>query len=339
MNTYWKIETHGDPLGALHGFIQSVWRQARLDGLLVPANGDGKPRLLDDPAAVQKLNPFRPVMHENLARHVPRITRAHPDQRIGVLLRPCEMRALIEMSKRKAFPRDRLVTLCFDCLGTYPLEEYEWRTHKKGASSDLADETLQFARQGGILAYRYRAACQICTSPAARSADINVHVLGLPVRQQILVETLNEQTVENLQFQRCVDGLAEAAQVEQHQHLVTRQEQRHAQTMERLIQTLDELLPRDVERLVDQLESCGDCQTCMSTCPICAAEFPRRGADGHYPPQAIRRWLVSCAGCGMCEQACNSNLPLGVIFVSIRQKLDQELAYTPGLDWAQPLPF
>lgn len=339
MSTYWKLETHGDPLGALQGFIRNIWGLAGLDRLLVPPNGDGKPRWLDDPAAEHKINPFRPVMRENLARHVPRMIRAHPDLRIGVLLRPCEMRALIEMSKRKAFPRDRLVTICFDCLGTYPQEEYEWRTHRKGNLSDLSGETLQFARQGGILAYRYRAACQICTSPTARSADINVHVLGLPVRQQILVEVPEEQAVENLQLQRCVNGLAEASQIEQHQHLVTRLEQRHAQTMERLIQTLDELLPKNVERLIDQLESCGDCQSCMSICPICAAEFPRRGADGHYPPQAIRRWLVSCAGCGMCEQACTSNLPLGVIFGAIRQKLDQELDYVPGQDWTQPLPL
>jgi len=41
----------------------------------------------------------------------------------------------------------------------------------------------------------------------------------------------------------------------------------------------------------------------------------------------------------MCEQACTSNLPLGVIFGSIREKLDEELGYIPGRLWTETLPL
>jgi len=339
LNNYWMIETHGDPIGAIQGFIQTVWKQAGLDQVLASANGNGTPRLLKDPASISEVNPFRPLMRENISRHIPEMLNRYPGTKLGVLLRPCEMRALVEISKRKPFSREQMMTICFDCLGTYPLDEYEWRVRKKDQPGGLADETLRFARQGGILAYRYRAACQICASPGAQSADLNFHVLGLPVRQVILIEVNDDGTAETLNFAESTNGIAEQALIDQHRHLLTKQEERHAQTMERVLNTLDELLPKNIEDLIAQLDNCGDCQRCMSICPICSAEFPRRDADGHYNPISIRRWLVSCAGCGMCEQVCMANLPLGVIFGTIRKKLDEELAYTPGRDWNDPLPL
>ena len=93
------------------------------------------------------------------------LLEAHPDARFGVLLRPCEMRALIEMVKHKPLEVDRLVTVCVDCLGTLPVDEYQWRAERKGTGDSLTHEALQFAKQGGIVPYRYRAACQICFSP------------------------------------------------------------------------------------------------------------------------------------------------------------------------------
>jgi formate dehydrogenase subunit beta len=168
---------------------------------------------------------------------------------------------------------------------------------------------------------------------------LNIHVLGLPARQQILVEADGGGTAGWLDLDALASGPAEPALARQHEALLMRQAERHHRTMEKVLLTLDDLLPRDVDGLITQLEGCGDCQRCMTVCPICAAEFPERDPAGHYPRQWIMRWMVSCAGCGMCEQACTSNLPLGVIFRSIREKLDTELGYTPGRAWNEQLPI
>jgi len=339
MNTYWKVETHGDPIGTVQNLIKAIWAQANLDGILAAVNGGRNARLIEQPETMSEVNPFKPLMVQNLARVVPTMLETRPAARLGALLRPCEMRALIEMSKRASIHRERLVTLCVDCLGTYPLEEYEWRAWKKGSPEGLANEALSFARQGGILAYRYRAACQMCSAPGAQSADLNIHVLGLPARQQILVEADAEETAGWLDLEALTSAPAEPELARQHEAVLMRQAERHHHTMEKVLRTLDDLLPRDVDGLISQLEGCGDCQRCMTVCPICASEFPQREADGRYPRQGIMRWMVSCAGCGMCEQACTSNLPLGVIFASIREKLDAELGYTPGRGWNDALPL
>lgn len=335
MNGYWKIETHGDPIGSVRRFIQNVWDQAQLESMLVSENGGAGAHWIKSSDALDTINPFRPIMRENLARRVPKAIHDHPQDRIGVLLRPCEMRALLEMDKRQDLLDQNLVTVCIDCLGTYPEDEFEWRAARKGSSDELGNETLKFARQGGILAYRHRSACQMCASPGAQSADFNIHVLGLPVREKILVQEGNHFKGDHINLASLSDGEADQSLVLMHEHVLSRQASFHHQTMERVMLALDDLLPKNLEALIAQLESCADCQKCMSACPICSVEFPRLGSDGHYPQESIRNWLVSCAGCGMCEQACHNNLPLAVIFGSIREKLKSEPVPLNWGEWVQ----
>jgi formate dehydrogenase subunit beta len=340
METQWMIQTHGNPIETVRELVQDVWKLSGLDGMLVTTNGDqnplAKPRLVKDPGELENFNPFKPLMTINAARMAPELMRQHPQARLGAVLRPCEMRALVEMVKHNGFQIDNFVTICVDCLGTVPADEYEWRAARKG--SNLGQESLQFARQGGIADYRYRSACQTCSSPAARSAQININVLGLPVRQSLLVQARDAQEAARFQLEKITDGPASSDLIGQHERVVARMAERHQNTMARISQHLAEFLPKDIEALIDTLQECGDCQTCMNVCPICEVEYPKRDADQRYRAEDITRWLVSCAGCGMCEQACARRLPLNIIFGHIRNLLSEEFNYRPGRSTSEALP-
>ncbi|HEX9091715.1 MAG TPA: hypothetical protein VF831_09515, partial [Anaerolineales bacterium] len=269
MENQWSLETRGDPLGKLHEFITHVWQSTDLDGMLVTtSNGDKTkaiPRYLTELTAITQINPFMPLMEINAARMVPSILRDHPGKRVGALLRPCETRALIEMTKHIPIKTDGLLTLSVDCLGTLPADEYQWRlertskTPRKQAKEpdDLAQEALKFARQGGIIPYRYRTACQVCSSPAAEAADINFHVLGLPVRHQIMVTVSNARIAEMIHLADLVSGKIAPGLSLQHERVLSRMRERHQRTMERLNAGLGDLLPSGVDGFIHQLESCG----------------------------------------------------------------------------------
>jgi len=343
MNVHWMLETHGDPLGRLQEFVDAIWQEATLEGMLVPLNGvpgGGMiPTLIRERARLRKVNPFRPLMTVNAARDVPALLKEHPEQRLGVMFRPCEVRALIEMRKHNGFRPEQLLLLSVDCLATYDVEEYGWRAERKRAGGQLSEEALQFARQGGISPYRYRSACQVCYSPEAKAADLNIRVLGLPVRRSLLLYARDEDTAKRLRLDVHADGLAPPELVAQHERVVEKLEARRRHARERLCAELGSLLPRNVEALVDQFETCADCQRCLDVCPICAVDFPQRDENNRYLSQDFCRWLVSCAGCGMCEQACPQNQPLGLIFGRIREQLLSETGYEPGRDYGEPLPF
>jgi formate dehydrogenase (coenzyme F420) beta subunit len=346
VNNVWSLETHGDPLGKVRDFIASIWLKTSLAGMLVTMVEGNEvrtsPRYITKVEFLNEVNPFQPLMKINVARLIPELLADHPNEKIGAILRPCEMRALIEMTKHLSLKIDRLLTICVDCLGTFPADEYQWRLERKwksypgkgininNSSDELAREALTFSRQGGIVPYRYRPACQVCISPAAKHADINIHILGLPVRQQILVSLNDPALATCINIKPLTDCEADEGLILQHERIVSKKIELYQRTLERINEGLGELIPSNADGVIHQLESCGDCQKCMDVCPICSVDRPIRYSDGHYDRSDVVRWLVSCSGCGMCEQSCPSHLPLSAIFAHIRSQLDQELESAPG---------
>jgi ferredoxin len=314
------ISTRNDPLGTVRGVLQTLWTAANLRRVLLPLNGNADatgPRIIETPEEIQLFNPFTPLMPINAAQLVPELLAQ--GGRAAAVLRPCEMRTLEGMVKLDQLNIEKLLTISVDCLGTLPADEFEWRAQRKGSPRGLAQEALQFARQGGIVPYRYRAACQICESPAAIQADINIGVLGLPVRQYLSISIQDEAITPTHSLGDLLpldDDL-----FSQHQRVAARLAERGQETRDRIFTGLGEMLPTNIDTLVEPLQGCGDCRACLDACPICTREFPRQDSAGEYVREDVMAWLVSCSGCGMCEQSCPKHLPLTIIFGHIRDQL------------------
>ena len=106
-----------------------------------------------------------------------------------------------------------------------------------------------------------------------------------------------------------------------HRNTIDRIVERGKETRSRIFASLSGILPTNIDSLIEQMQDCGDCRACMETCPIISSNFPRRDDQGVYKKNDIREWLVSCSECGICEQDCPRNLPLTIIFSSIRSQL------------------
>lgn len=343
MKTQWILDTHGDPLGTLREFVSAVWQGAGLQGMLVPLNGSQnaitEAQLIRDSGQLDDVNPFQPLMTLNTAKLIPDALNENPDLHLGVMMRPCELRTLIEMVKHNGFSTDDVLIICADCLGTFPVEDYRWRADRIGTPGKLTQEALQFARQGGISAYRYRSACQVCTAPDARRAHINIGVLGLPVRQNILVSARDEDTAKRLRLDEITDDQASPALVAQHDRALAKIIERNGHTYERVVSGLTGILPEDLDALIEQLHSCKNCQDCLDVCPICVVDQPRRTEDGKYVREDVTRWMISCSGCGICEDVCPKHLPLNAIFLHIRAQLVESNYYSPGHSSHEQIPI
>ena len=119
---------------------------------------------------------------------------------------------------------------------------------------------------------------------------------------------------------------ADEDMVAKREQILAKISERHVRTRERVLKSLDETLPADLKELLVQFESCGTCQTCMDVCPISTVDRPRKDANGKLFREDVVNWLLSCAGCGMCEQSCPQHQPLSAIFSHIREQIDAELA-------------
>jgi formate dehydrogenase subunit beta len=306
-------------LGTLRALIFHIWDAINLDRILLPLNGKSNitgPNIVTSEAQIEKFNPFTPLMPINAIQLIPKLADG---KKIAAVLRPCEMRTLQSMAIYNDIYTRNLLTISVDCLGTLPADEFEWRAQRKGSPKGLAQEALKFARQGGIVPYRYRAACQICESPKASKADINIGVIGLPVREFLMIQFRDEKLAKSLQTEVFVP--VDDTLISQHGSTIDRIIERGKQTRSRIFAGLSGMLPTNIDSLIEQMQDCGDCRACLETCPISAFEFPWLHDNGDFIQKDMLAWLVSCSECGVCEQDCPRHLPLTIIFSFIRNQL------------------
>ena len=278
--------------------------------------------VISDSSELNRANPFTPLMAENIAPKIVDHRKNHPGELFAALLRPCEIEALNKIAADTELDKENLIIFSADCLGTFPADEYSWRADRKGSNEALSDETLHFSKQGGIAAYRYRAACQLCRNPISEKADINFNIVGMPVRQHLLV-SINNGISEKLNIAELGENYADQETTNNHNDVAQKLVYRNQQTTERLSQALAENTDLDIDSLVYQLNECGECQVCMDVCPICTTYLIQRDQNGKLDRDKVVDWMMSCVGCGMCEQACHQHKPLAVLFSIVSQPLQE----------------
>lgn len=329
MNTTHILETNEKPVEAIRKFLAALWIETNLQGILALTFQDEtaqiQHRLLQSPEELAALNPFLPFVPMNSAKIVTQFAAQHPTGRFGAILRPCEARALFYNARFSFKNRHRWLLIGVDCLASYPIQDLEWRTQKAGGMEPLVRETLRFARQGGIAPYRYRSACQMCIPTAPQYVDINISLIGLPIRRFILIEIKRKEIADRLRIASFTSGIAPYGLLIQHQAALSRLARSHDNTRTRLVNSLPTELPARPDELVAYLKNCTPCQKCLEACPIYAGELANQGNGEDVASLEARRWLASCVMCGQCEQACPRQLALTAIHGRISQMLAESL--------------
>lgn len=325
MRTTWSIETHGKPLDTVIELLINLWDRLNVRAMLLPlkiSDGSWQVEEITDPQALQRANPFTPIMQENIAPRIPLFQQKYPGEKIAALLRPCEVQALYKITENVPLDKDNLIVFCADCLGTFPSDEFIWRAERKGPKETLSEEALHFSKFGGIAPYRYRAACQLCKNPIANQADINFNIIGIPVRKKMLLSTYNglagilSETIPT-------PPNTDTKTLNAHDSIAEKLVYRNTQTFNRLSQEIIEDTGLNLEILIEQLNACEDCQACMQVCPMCQTFDFRKNRLNRFSRETVINWMLSCIGCGMCEQACSQHKPLAAIFATVNQQLQE----------------
>jgi formate dehydrogenase subunit beta len=298
--------------------------------LRTPETDEIKIHLIDTPEQLEFADPFAPIMPLNAATLVAELTQEYPYNRFAAVLRPCELRALVEMVKLDSFNLERVFLIGIECLSTFPEQDFQWRAERKNGSENLTNEILMFARQGGLVESRYRLACQMCEAPTPAVYDLKISLLGLPVREVVLVSTECAASSEALNLKKITSGEASPELISSNKQTLKRIHEKRTQTRIQVTASLEATLPRNVNELIHWLEDCKECQVCMEACPICSYVFPERQIKGRYLREDVIKWLISCADCGMCAQACPDELPIAALYGNIRRELARAYGYESG---------
>ena len=108
-----KLETKAaELLKSLQNFLRSILELDEISAILVPKLLPMKnmvmPLLISDPEQVDGVDPLSPAFPMNASRIVSKLTRKPMGGKIAIVLRPCEIRAFIELVKLKDITHIRI---------------------------------------------------------------------------------------------------------------------------------------------------------------------------------------------------------------------------------------
>lgn len=350
VDAYMKSE--GGNLETLRNFLARLLKEGIVEYLLVPQEiSQGRTltqTLVKEPVHLEKANPFSPVMAINSASLVSQLTADKPQRKLGAVLKPCEIRALIELVKLGQASIENLLIIGIDCLGTYEVEDYA----KYIDNAKNKDKKKGIIRSDTELSIQLRTACQMCVELSHPQADITLSLFGI---DDGVIINLEKEHVKKL-------GLKEK-KIPGRQETIAEIVKRKKSVQDKVFAEFREKM-KTINDFADALATCTRCYACQSACPICycricffrtetfepESERYFRWAEKEdalrMPPEILlfhltrlNHMAASCVGCGMCESACSRNLPLTTIFKAVGDGVQKELEYEPGRSLEDEIPI
>jgi formate dehydrogenase (coenzyme F420) beta subunit len=361
----------GNTTEAIQRLLKTLLESGLVDALLVPMRtpaGTVTPALVSDPQLLEAADPLAPVLPVNGATLAGKLSVREPRGKVGVVLRACEMRALVELTKMQQASLDSLVLISVDCAGTYSVPEFQRRS-ASNTSAQMWQELIEAAtHHPDQPVATLRQACQICEQPVYDGAQIRIELFGTDYAQHLALG-LSDDWAAALN-----KGLTiQPAEEENRQAIVQQLVERRIDLREAEFAKIRQQLGDEGEAGEDMMQvktltgvfaACIRCHNCMTVCPICYCKtcvFKSEVFD-HEPMQFIN-WAqqkgayrlpadsmlfhmtrlnhmgLSCVGCGMCTEACPAELPVGMVFRAIGQRLQQTFDYAPGRSVDETLPL
>ena len=344
-----------DLLASLKAFCVTLLEQENISAILVPQRLPMKsmamPTLVTDADQLEGVDPLSPAFPMNGAKVLAKLTRRPSGGKIAAILRPCEIRAFIELVKLKQARTEDVMLIGLDCLGAFRNTDYF-----RFVGDDAAAATQRFYE--GVLAGKDAAmdgadltpACKACEHSIPDSADIALGLWGVDTGVGILAQA-QSPTGEALLNQLSLP----AAEVPPARTEVL------AQLLESRTACRDQMFADtaaatdSVEKLGNYMANCVNCYNCRVACPVCYCKECVFVTDvfNHDPAQYLR-WAqrkgavkmptdtvfyhltrlthmsTACVGCGQCSNACPNDIPVMELFRLIGHRTQEAFAYEAG---------
>ena len=303
---------------------------------------------------IESTLPLFPLMPVNLGKQLSLLTLMEPaTDPIAVVLRPCELRAFVELVKRNQGSLENFLFISSTCGGVYPLE--------MAVAGDIEEQLARYwkAIEQGEAVPDIRPACKACTYFVPYTADITLSLLGNKEIDKKSVLLLNTDKGE-----RFVEGISGQLSEEEPDWAAMDRIRKERETERQRLSDEVETKTLGIDDLTKTFSRCIDCHNCSKVCPICYCHvcfFDSKDSEHgsvHYETALEKNGSVSmlsdttfyhlvrlfhisasCVGCGLCADVCPANIPLWAISLKVGDSVQKAFDYLPGKDIEEGLPI
>ncbi len=339
-------------------FLKSLLEKEVFDAILIPLRvpaGDSFAWVLvKDPSLLDDAWPLAPIMPVQGAKALKSLTRKGKGKlQIAALMRPCEIRASVELSKLNQVHLDNITLMSMDCPGALPMAGYLDNPQKgdKQFESMLSDphEKCESAKT----------VCQGCDHfSLLPSSDFHFGFMtGEDPSIFLIPNTPKGQRILKESGLKAGDSLANwAKRIDASVQKQKKRKQKNMKDVQSRVEGFDGLL--------ETFAACIGCHNCQSACPICYCrqcyfdsetskldldfilqKAKRRGGLSFpldkrmFHVGRLSHMSLSCVACGLCSDACPVSIPVAEVFSYVADHTQQTFEYTAGEDREAVLPI
>lgn len=352
-----SILIQGEPEEAARNLAEFLLTSGKVSGVVTLVNeepeGAVNYSLVTDVAVLKSASPLYPLMPVNVGGVLSHLTAVESfGTPVAVFLRPCELRAYVELGKLEQVKGENILLISTTCGGVYPLDEGV-NGSLKGRLSAYWDAVAKGENAEGL-----RVTCGACEHFVPYQADLTIGTVGAAKGKRCAV-FLNTPRGEE-----AVDGLeAVVGETEPENDVVGKLRGERADTRAKMFEE-GPAPDNGLKGLVAFFGRCIGCHSCRTVCPICYCDLChfesttrepnptsyeiklKHRAGTRVPPDTILFQLgrlthisVSCVGCGMCSDACPAEIPIATLFSKVGAATQAVFDYVPGKDTEESPPL
>jgi formate dehydrogenase (coenzyme F420) beta subunit len=351
MATFAKLSFNKDELNKeLSGFFKGILENGAVEAVLAPmAQGKKGVRLslITTAANAGAVDPFAPIAAVSGAKIASSLTARPSGRKVAMVLRPCEIRAVVELVKLKQVNLDDVLMIGMDCLGRYENTDFAKFQEQGGTSEVFLEKALAGNTATGD--FDVAGACKICEFPAADNVDLRLCAIGSG-GGTVHIEAVTAKGQAALDKSGLKVGDNPAGRDEAVKKLVAT---RSAAKDKKFAEYRDET--NTFQALGEKLSACINCYNCRVACPVCYCKecvfvtdtFRHTGdqfmmwADKggmlkmpndtiFYHLTRITHMSLFCVGCGQCTSACPNDIDLMPLFRTSADKTQAKFSYQAG---------
>ena len=322
--------------------LEKALVSGNVNSVLVPCRGPENTfpwTLISDVSALVRAEPVPPVMSVQGAKALASFTQSMPEGKLLAVMRPCEARAAVELSKLEQINLEGIILLTMDCPGAVPLKEYG----RDGMPEPDINNPATI-----------RPLCRQCTEFTA-AGDLCLAMHG-GLRTVVPLTTGGQELLDSLGMKAEPDT---SKWKEWASTLRVAREKIRTDSINSLKEAYGGL-----QGLVEVFSGCISCRSCRTVCPICYCRLcfidmkDRRSPASEHIERSRRsgaarlmsntllfhigrmaHMSLSCVSCGMCEDACPSDIPIGRLVSMVSAGTTDIFDYSAGSDPDDPLPL